>query len=172
MSAVSPKICYRVSAERVEPPNVLRFIKISDKARAPARGSPLVAGYDLFSAEDVVVGPRDKALISTNLKISVPPGTNGRVAPRSGIAFLHRIDIDAGIIDQDYQGILCVLLFNHGNKSFKVEIGNKIAQLICEQICHPRLKEVKELGQLEKGYLIFKEAIGRGERGFGSTGMH
>ena len=90
----------------------------------------------------------------------VPHGTYGRVAPRSGLASKHFIDVGAGVIDEDYRGLLGVVLFNHSDTSFKVEQGDRIAQFICEKIAYPELLEVTEF-----------DVTNRGTQGFGSTGM-
>jgi len=115
----------------------LKFVKMSDKARAPMKSSVGAAGFDLCSAVDVLVAPNDKALISTDLRVLVPSGTYGRVAPRSGIAANFNVHVGAGVIDEDYRGPLVVLLFNLGENSFKVQQGDRIAQLICEKIVSP-----------------------------------
>ena len=140
---------------------VLKFVKISDKAHAPTKGSPLAAGYDLYSAADLTVEPRGNALVPTDLKVAVPRGTYGRVAPRSGLAVKNFIDVGAGVVDQDYRGPLGVVLFNHGEQPFKVKQGDRIAQFICEKIVYPEIAEVKDLDLTE-----------RGEGGFGSTGTN
>ena len=141
--------------------NYLRFIRTSPSARIPTRGSSLAAGYDLYSSTDVIIAAHDKAVIPTDLKIVVPHGTYGRVAPRSGLAANYFIDVGAGVVDEDYRGLLGVVLFNHSKVEFKVNKGDRIAQLICEKIAYPELLEVTE----------FDETI-RGSKGFGSTGMN
>ncbi|KAI1856190.1 uncharacterized protein JN550_013883 [Neoarthrinium moseri] len=87
--------------------------------------------------------------------------TDGRVAPRSGLASKNFIDTGAGVIDADYRGPVKVLLFNHGEADFKVAEGDRVAQLIIERIYTPEVVEVAEL-----------EASVRGAGGFGSTGTN
>ncbi|XP_018426552.1 PREDICTED: deoxyuridine 5'-triphosphate nucleotidohydrolase, mitochondrial [Nanorana parkeri] len=139
---------------------VLRFAKLSENAYTPTRGSARAAGYDLYSAYEYVIGPHDKAIVKTDIQICVPRGCYGRVAPRSGLAAKHFIDVGAGVIDEDYRGNVGVVLFNFGNESFKVNKGDRVAQLICESILYPDLEEVKTLDETE-----------RGAGGFGSTGQ-
>jgi dUTP pyrophosphatase len=86
-------------------------------------------------------------------------GTDGRIAPRSGLASKHMIDTGAGVIDADYRGQVKVLLFNHGEKDFEVKEGDRVAQLVLERIYTPDVMEVQEL----------EESV-RGAGGFGSTG--
>ena len=66
--------------------------------------------------------------------MTVPPGTYGRIAPRSGLALKRNIDIGAGVIDEDYTGPVGVLMINNGSQDFKVNLGDRIAQLILERI--------------------------------------
>lgn len=72
--------------------------------------------------------------MDTDISIAVPAGTYGRVAPRSGLASKHSIDVGAGVIDADYRGPVKVLMFNLSNTDFKVEAGDRIAQLIVERV--------------------------------------
>lgn len=133
----------------------------SEKARLPTRGSPLSAGYDLYSAERKTIPAHGKALVDTQISVAVPVGTYGRVAPRSGLASKFMIDTGAGVIDADYRGIVFVLLFNLSDKDFQVEEGDRIAQLIVERIHTPEVLEVNDLDETL-----------RGTGGFGSTGGH
>ncbi|XP_063782122.1 deoxyuridine 5'-triphosphate nucleotidohydrolase, mitochondrial isoform X1 [Pseudophryne corroboree] len=140
---------------------VLRFAKLSEHACTPTRGSSMAAGYDLYSAYDYVIAPQDKAIVKTDIQICVPTGCYGRVAPRSGLAAKHFIDVGAGVIDEDYRGNVGVVLFNFGKEAFEVKKGDRVAQLICEKILYPDLVEVKTLDETE-----------RGAGGFGSTGQN
>ncbi|NWT84028.1 DUT protein, partial [Lanius ludovicianus] len=139
----------------------LRFTKLSENAFAPSRGSARAAGYDLYSAYDCVIPPMEKAVVKTDIQIALPSGCYGRVAPRSGLAAKHFIDVGAGVIDEDYRGNVGVVLFNFGKETFEVKKGDRIAQLICERIYYPELEEVEALDGTE-----------RGEGGFGSTGKN
>ncbi|CAI9284185.1 unnamed protein product [Lactuca saligna] len=134
--------------------------KLSEKAVLPARGSSLAAGYDLSSATDTKVPARGKALIPTDLSIAVPEGTYARIAPRSGLAWKHSIDVGAGVIDADYRGPVGVILFNHSDNDFEVKAGDRIAQLIIQKIIVPEVMEVDDL-----------DSTVRGAGGFGSTGV-
>ena len=97
--------------------------------------------------------------MSTHIAIQVPLGTYGRIAPRSGLSVKHCIDIGAGVIDKDYRGPIKILLINHSDIEFLVQQGDRIAQLILEQIKTPDTKTVQSL-----------QATERGSKGFGSTG--
>ncbi|KAM6579925.1 hypothetical protein CsatA_003699 [Cannabis sativa] len=141
-------------------PSFFRVKKLSENAVTPSRGSPLSAGYDLSSAKDTKVPARGKALVPTDLSIAVPEGTYARIAPRSGLAWKHSIDVGAGVIDADYRGPVGVILFNFSDVDFEVKVGDRIAQLIIEKIITPDVMEVEDL-----------DATVRGSGGFGSTGV-
>ncbi|KAM5178955.1 LOW QUALITY PROTEIN: deoxyuridine 5'-triphosphate nucleotidohydrolase, mitochondrial [Callospermophilus lateralis] len=139
----------------------LRFVRLSEHATAPTRGSARAAGYDLYSAYDYIVPPMEKALVKTDIQIALPSGCYGRIAPRSGLAAKYFIDVGAGVIDEDYRGNIGVVLFNFGKEKFEVKKGDRIAQLICERIFYPDIEEVQVLNDTE-----------RGSGGFGSTGKN
>ena len=133
--------------------------RLNEHATLPARGSPLAAGYDLTSSEDVSIPKGTRGLVGTGIAFTVPHQTYGRIAPRSGLAVKKGIQVGAGVIDRDYTGEVKVALFNHGDEDFVIKKGDRIAQLIIEKIEMPEVKLVDELLVTE-----------RGEGGFGSTG--
>jgi dUTP pyrophosphatase len=138
---------------------VLIVKRMSAHAILPRRATPGSAGYDLASVEDKVVPARGKVLISTGWAMTVPHGYYGRIAPRSGLALKNHIDVGAGVCDEDFLGVVGVVLFNHGSEDFHVKIGDRIAQFIITKITTPEVLEVDKLEKTE-----------RGEGGFGSTG--
>lgn len=142
-------------------PQVQLFVKkLSDKATLPTRGSNEAAGLDLYASAPVTVPPHGKALVPTDIAIDIPPGHYGRVAPRSGLAVKNHINVGAGVIDSDYRGHVQVVLFNHSpTEAFVVNPGDRVAQLVLEQISIPAVVEVSDLA-----------ASVRGVAGFGSTG--
>jgi dUTP pyrophosphatase len=140
---------------------VMKYTKVVPEAYPPTKGSVKAAGYDLKSVYDCTVPARGKALVDTGIKVQLPEGCYGRIAPRSGLAVKNFIDVGAGVVDEDYRGVIKVVLFNHSDSAFEVKSGDRIAQFICERIYYPDLEEVKELTETE-----------RGEGGFGSTGKN
>lgn len=138
---------------------ILYFRKLTENAYTPVKATSQSAGYDLFSAYDYSVSPQDKQLVKTDLAIKIPDGCYGRIAPRSGLALNYHIDIGAGVIDRDYRGNVGIVIFNHSKKYFKINKGDRIAQLVCEKIIEPQLIEVDVLDPTD-----------RNDRGFGSTG--
>jgi len=142
-------------------PQVQLFVKkLSDKATLPTRGSEEAAGLDLYASASINVPPNGKALVPTDIAIDIPSGHYGRVAPRSGLAVKNHIDVGAGVIDSDYRGHVQVVIFNHSTTEiFVINKGDRIAQLILEQISIPTVVEVNDL-----------TTSNRGASGFGSTG--
>lgn len=136
------------------------FQKLDDLAEAPYRGSAGAAGWDLKSVANIIIPARSRALVKTGLVIMVPSDTYGRIAPRSGLALNNGIDVGAGVIDADYRGEVGILLFNHSDSDFQVNIGDRVAQLILEKI---DLADATEI--------LSVDATPRGNGGFGSTGI-
>ena len=135
--------------------------KLSESAVLPRQGSSGAAGYDLSSAHSATVPARGQALVNTDLAISIPEGTYARIAPRSGLAYKHSIDVGAGVVDYDYRGNVGVILFNLSDQDFYVNPGDRVAQLIIEKIMTPEVIEVDSL-----------ESTQRGPAGYGSTGTN
>jgi dUTP pyrophosphatase len=138
---------------------LLRFKQLDERAVLPRRGSVLAAGLDVCSIEDLQIEPRQRATARTGLAVAIPPGFYGRVAPRSGLAAKNGLDVLAGVIDSDYRGEVCCLLYNTGDEPIHLPAGSKICQLIIEQIITPEAAWVSELDE-----------TARGAGGFGSTG--
>jgi dUTP pyrophosphatase len=105
--------------------------KLTQDAIIPTRGSDGAVGYDLYSNVDTVVPCQaGNALVGTGVTVVLPPDCYGRVAPRSGLAVKHCIQVGAGVIDPDYTGEIKVVLFNHGPSDFEIKKGDRIAQLV------------------------------------------
>ena len=106
--------------------------------------------------------PGARARISTGLRVALPPGTEGQVRPRSGLALRHGVTLPnaPGTIDSDYRGELQVLLWNAGGEPFVVKRGDRIAQLVVAPVLRAQLEVVASL-----------ESTARGDGGFGSTGQ-
>ena len=83
---------------------VLGYKKVSAVAVAPVKSLPHSMGFDLSSPLNHVIPPNNRLTLFTDISISLPVGTYGRIAPRSGLAALHGISVDTGVIDPDYTG--------------------------------------------------------------------
>lgn len=139
--------------------NMFEVELAQDGAQTPKRMTDEAAGYDLYSSESMIIPPRCRILVSTGLKMALPYGTYGRVAPRSGLS-VKGIDVGAGVVDSDYRGIVKVLLINSNEEGFEIKHGDRIAQLIIEPIMMPPVNIVDKLTDTK-----------RGVDGFGSTGV-
>ena len=137
----------------------LRFKKLDPRAVLPQRGSVLAAGLDVCGIEDLEIAPKRRVMARTGLAVAIPPGFYGRVAPRSGLAAKNGLDVLAGVIDSDYRGEVQCLLYNTSDEKIILPAGNKICQLIVEQIIMPEAVWATDL-----------EETVRGAGGFGSTG--
>jgi dUTP pyrophosphatase len=126
---------------------LLRFKQLDPRAVLPVRGSALAAGLDVCSIEELKIGPRQRVVARTGLAVAIPPGFYGRVAPRSGLAAKSGLDVLAGVIDSDYRGEVCCLLYNTGDEAITLPAGSKICQLIVEQIITPEATWVSELDE-------------------------
>tara|TARA_R110000772_G_scaffold17946_1_gene49829 strand:- start:66286 stop:66735 length:450 start_codon:yes stop_codon:yes gene_type:complete len=124
------------------------------------------AGFDLRSNEEVIILPKEIVLVGTGLHFQLPLYLEIQVRPRSGLALKHSITVlnSPGTIDSDYQGEVKVILINHGDRQFKIEKGDRIAQAVMGMV----------FGKQE---ITFKTVEGfdniteRGTGGFGSTGV-
>mgnify|MGYP000038051383 CR=1 FL=1 len=137
------------------------FVKrLTYSATLPSRGSAHAVGYDLYASEDYLIPRGTRMIVNTGIAIVIPKNCYGRVAPRSGLAVKHGIQVGAGVVDPDYTGQVKVVLFNQGENDFKVAVGDRIAQLILERCETPPVKEVLTIDETT-----------RGAGGFGSTGV-
>lgn len=139
----------------------LRFYVTLDDSNAivPKISTVGSVGYDLFSTENVTILSYNRCLVSTGVKMRIPRGYYGRIAPRSSLAINHSIDVGGGVIDPDYRGEVKVILVNNSDEHYDVKIGDKIAQLILEKVLVTEVHVVQELDNTI-----------RGSGGFGSTG--
>lgn len=130
----------------------------------PYRSDQGCAGYDLSSIESLIVAPHSQAMVDTGIILEFPNDCYARVAPRSGLATKNSIDVLAGVVDSSYKGRIKVILYNHGDKQFCINNGDRIAQLIFERIYTPNtLTEVSSFQELT--------TTTRGANGFGSSGV-
>jgi dUTP pyrophosphatase len=130
----------------------------------PARAHPGDAGVDLCTAVDVVLAPGERALVPTGMAIALPEGYAAFVHPRSGLAARHGVTIvnAPGTVDAGYRGEIKVTLLNTDRaEPVRFERGDRIAQLVVQQVACPQFHEVQTL-----------PGSARGDGGFGSTGGH
>lgn len=173
--------------------NTLEIKLLTENATMPKRDR-LDAGYDIYSAETVILEPQEKAVIKTDVAVNIPEGYVGLLTSRSGVSSKTHLVIETGKIDAGYQGNLGINIkndmeddgitslyedlddelvnildikgncINEGEGArtvYKINKGDKLAQLVIVPIWTPELKEVEE----------FSSESERGEQGFGSTGF-
>jgi dUTP pyrophosphatase len=146
-----------------------RQLTVKVKRDAGLSGIPLPSyategssGMDLRASEPSEIGPGEFKTVGTGLYLEIPHGFEGQVRPRSGLAANHGVTAlnSPGTIDSDYRGEVRVILINHGKDSFKVEPGDRIAQIVFAPVTRAFLEEVDDLSDSK-----------RSSGGFGSTGV-
>lgn len=145
-------------------PNPVEILlqQLDPELPVPSYAHPGDAGVDLYSAVDFELHPGHRQLIPTGIAIALPPGYVAFVHPRSGLAHKNGIGMvnAPGVIDAGYRGEIKVNLINHElNDSFQIKRGERVAQLVIQQVSHAQFVPVETLPGSD-----------RGEGGFGSTG--
>jgi dUTP pyrophosphatase len=137
------------------------------RAQKLEKQTPGAAGYDLANgtAERIPIHPGKHAIIRTGIKVQLPNGYEMQIRSRSGLAAKNGIMVlnSPGTIDCDYQGEICVILYNAGSDVFYVEPGSRIAQAVINKLPDVQLFETTTMD-------LFNEETERGQNGFGSTG--
>jgi dUTP pyrophosphatase len=155
-----------VTGDRRVEVRIMRLAHAADLP-LPQYQSALAAGVDLLAAvpaeAPVTLAPGARALIPTGIAIALPPGYEGQVRPRSGLAARHGVTVlnAPGTVDADYRGEVQVVLANFGSEPFAVSRGTRIAQLVIAAVQQVALLEVDTL-----------DSTMRGQGGFGSTGTN
>lgn len=137
------------------------YVQLETGQSIPMQATGGSAGYDLCSCQQVLLKSGSYARVPTGIRISMPPGLECQVRPRSGLAAKHGVTVlnAPGTIDSDYRGEVCVLLINHGQEDFLIEPGMRIAQLVFARVTTVHWVKSESLDKSD-----------RGEGGFGSTG--
>jgi dUTP pyrophosphatase len=122
------------------------------------------SGLDIRASvnEPVILEPGDIRLIPTGISVSIPPGYEGQIRPRSGLALKHGIGMvnSPGTIDSDYRGEIGIVTINWSDRPFTIKRGDRIAQMVITRVCRAEIHEVEDLS-----------ATDRGEGGFGHSGV-
>jgi len=133
-------------------------------APLPERQTAGSSGYDVCAAnpEPLVIGPGERAAVPTGLVLSIPPGCEVQVRPRSGLALKHGIILpnSPGTIDSDYRGELKIIMMNLGKEPFTIKTGDRIAQLVAARVLEAQWTEAEDL-----------DGTARADGGFGHTGV-
>lgn len=143
---------------------VVNVKKLRSGAVLPRYMTEHAAGLDLCALldEPLVLAPGERALLPTGLSLEIPPGFEGQVRPRSGLALKQGIALvnAPGTIDADYRGELGVILINHGREPVTFHSGDRVAQLVIAPVTRVELCETESLGETR-----------RSSGGFGHTGI-
>jgi len=140
----------------------IKFKKLTHTAHTPQKMTEHSSGFDLYAdVDELIIQPKDVALIQTGISLEIPQGYEAQVRPRSGLAATHKIGVlnSPGTIDADYRGEVKVILFNFGNESFTVTMNMRIAQMVFAKVEQAELEESASLEETE-----------RNDGGFGHTG--
>jgi len=128
------------------------------KARWPQKGTRLAAGWDVYSAENILIRPGNRARISTDIGLQLPENVYVKIEGRSGLAVNKGISVIGGIVDSDFTETIQVILINHSKSSYHVQVGDRIAQFIFHRTVPVQWYSTTELVE-----------TARGKKGFGST---
>lgn len=129
----------------------VQYFKYWEDAVTPEPPKNLSVGTDLYNPFDCVVPGNGQQLINTGLGIIIQPGYYGRIAPKSGLAHNHSIDVGAGVIDPGYTGPIMVLLFNFSKMDVSITKHSQIAQIIYEKIALPIYEQIFEIPTTPRG---------------------
>jgi dUTP diphosphatase len=142
------------------PEPVLKVKLLREGARLPARATPRSSGLDIFACLDAPVDlTQDVTLVPTGVALEAPQGYDVQVRPRSGLA-RRGVDIILGTVDSDYRGEIFVNMRTFGSlHAYRIEHGDRIAQLVIATLADLPVLEVEDLAATE-----------RGDGGYGSTG--
>lgn len=136
------------------------YIKLlSENATEPTKAHTMDAGWDLFSSEDTWIFAKQRKVIKTDISLQMPSHFAGLIWPRSGLSVKKGVDVLAGVIDSGYRGEIMVCLYNTSDEDIEIKRGDKIAQIIFQEVPEVGITVTDSLGSSQ-----------RGSNGFGSTG--
>lgn len=142
----------------------VKIKKLHPNAIIPQYMTEHAAGMDLCTVIDeaVTLQPGERTLLPTGLAMEIPPGYEGQVRPRSGLALKKGISLvnSPGTIDADYRGEIGIIIINHGQDAVEFQPGDRVAQLIIAPVTQAGLVEVEDLNDSD-----------RSSGGFGHTGV-
>jgi dUTP pyrophosphatase len=133
--------------------------RCSDSVRIPKRHKKGDAGFDISSAEEIIIKPGAVSMVSTGLSLCIPEGYYGQIISRSGQA-LRGLIVHAGVIDRNFTGEIKIIAQNISGEEIKIEVGERVAQIVFIRIWEGDLVEVNELSPTD-----------RNDAGFGSSGI-
>lgn len=132
---------------------------IENNGKVPTQANENDAGWDLYSVVDTVIPPKQRKTVKTGIALEMPERMAGLIWPRSGLSVKNGIDVLAGVIDSGYRGEIMVCLYNTSDEIVSINCGDRIAQIIFQEVPRVMMFNQEELG-----------ASQRGDNGFGSSG--
>ena len=141
--------------------NEVPVLIVCDPEFAPVYAKPGDAGADLRSVESLILKAGTRSLVRTGVSIALPDGYVALIHPRSGLATKHGITVlnTPGTVDAGYRGEIMVTLYNTDANDFEIAVGDRIAQMVIQEVARARFVAVDHL-----------PGSARGDQGFGSTG--
>jgi len=132
---------------------------LDNNAKVPTKANPNDAGFDLYSVLDTVIPPKQRKTVRTGIAIQMPEHFAGLIWPRSGLSVKQGIDVLAGVVDSGYRGEIMVCLYNTSDEVVGINTGDRIAQIIFQEVPRVTMEVHDTLGSSQ-----------RGDNGFGSSG--
>jgi dUTP pyrophosphatase len=132
---------------------------LDNNAKVPTKANANDAGFDLYSIIDTVIPPKQRKTVRTGIAIQMPDHLAGLIWPRSGLSVKQGIDVLAGVVDSGYRGEIMVCLYNTSDEVVGINTGDRIAQIIFQEVPRVSMEVHETLGSSQ-----------RGDNGFGSSG--
>lgn len=139
--------------------NEVKVQLLQSGARVPTKNNPTDAGFDLYSIIDTIIPAKQRKTVKTGIAIEMPENMAGLIWPRSGLSVKQGIDVLAGVVDSGYRGEIMVCLYNTSDENVSINRGDRIAQIIFQEVPRIMMVSQEELGSSQ-----------RGDNGFGSSG--
>ena len=139
--------------------NTVKIVLLNTSARIPTRANDNDAGFDLYSTVETVIPSKQRKTVSTGISLEMPEHFAGLIWPRSGLSVKQGIDVLAGVVDSGYRGEIMVCLYNTSDENVRINAGDRIAQIIFQEVPRVLMEVHDSLGSSQ-----------RGDNGFGSSG--
>lgn len=139
--------------------NIVKVVLLNTNAKLPTKANSNDAGFDLYANIDTIIPTKQRKTVSTGIAIQMPEHFAGLIWPRSGLSVKHGIDVLAGVVDSGYRGEIMVCLYNTSDENVSISTGDRIAQIIFQEVPRVTMEVHETLGSSQ-----------RGENGFGSSG--
>lgn len=139
--------------------NTIKAQILDDKGRIPTKNNLSDAGFDLYSVVETIIPPKQRKTVRTGISLEMPEHFAGLIWPRSGLSVKQGIDVLAGVVDSGYRGEIMVCLYNTSDDAVSIQVGDRIAQIIFQEVPRVLMEVHESLGSSQ-----------RGDNGFGSSG--